>query len=150
MAFIVVICVLIAIPLIICCYLGVGIGTTCRKIPLPTVVPGLPTTTITNDVTADTNMDYSAANAPSLYSQPPSVPYPATRFPPENPCPYPLQPPGEYPLQQHAGYPAEGYPPQQYATYRHEGYPSQQYAGYRHEGYPFQQPALYPPEEYPP
>ena len=123
MAFIVVMCVLIiAILLCVCCYLGVGIGTNCCKriyTPLPTDVTGLPTTTTTTAVTTDTNMDYSAANAPSLYSQPPSVPYPAggylqqtpvADYPQENPPSYPLQPLGEYLRQQQADNDPEGYP----------------------------------------
>ena len=108
MAFIVVICVLIiAIPLCICCYLGVGIGAKCRKgiySPLTTVVTDLPTTTTTTAVAADTDMDHSASNTPS----PP--PYPATEYPQENPPPYPLELSGGYPPQQHADDPIEGYP----------------------------------------
>ena len=123
MALIIVICVLIiAIPLCICCCLGVGIGAKCRKhiyTPLSTDVSSLPTTTTTTDVTTDTNMDYSAASEPSMYSQPPAVPYPAGGYPQqtpvadyhqEKPPPYPLQSLGEYPPQQQADNPPEGYP----------------------------------------
>ena len=103
MACIVVICVLIiAIPLCICCYRGVGIGAKCRKhiyTPLSTDIPDLPTTTTTTDVTTDTNMDCSAstpsppATVPNFDSQKTS---PATVYPQENPLSYTLQLPGEH------------------------------------------------------
>ena len=123
MGFIIVICVLIiAILLCICCCLGVGIGTECCKriyTPLSADVTSSPTTTTTTDVITNTNMDYSAASAPSMYSQPPAVPYsaggysqltPVADYPQEKPPPYSMQPPGEYPPQQQAGNPPEGYP----------------------------------------
>ena len=120
MACIVVICVLlIAIPLCICCYRGVGIGAKCRKgiyTPLSTDITSLPTTTTTNTVITDTSMDYFAASAPS---PPPAVPYltggypqqtyPATDYPQEKPPPYSLQPLGEYSPQQHVDCPPEAH-----------------------------------------
>ena len=148
-ALIVVPCILIiTIPLCICCYLNVGIGAVCRKgicTLRSTVVTGLPTTTTTTDVTTDTNICHSTANAPSPHSQPPAVPYPAHGYPQqtypitgysqENPSPYPLQSPRGYPPQQFAGCPPESYPPQQYANYPYEGYPPQQ-PPYSSETYP--------------
>ena len=104
MACIVVICVLvIAIPLCICCYRGVGIGAKCRKriyTPLSNVVTDLPTTTTTTDVTTSTNMDCSSASATSPPTGVPNFDPPATEYPQENPPPYSLQSSGEHPPQQ--------------------------------------------------
>ena len=118
MACIVVICVLIiAIPLCICCYRGVGIGGKCRKriyTPLSNVITDLSTTTTTTDVTTSTNMDCSSVSATS---PPTAVPNfdpqqtsPATEYPQENPPPYSPQSSGEHPPQQQANSPPEGYP----------------------------------------
>ena len=117
---------LIAIPLCICCYLGVGICAKCRKgiyTPLSTDITSLPTTTTTNTVITDTSMDYFAASAPS---PPPAAPYladeypqqtcPATDYRQEKPPPYSLQPLEEHSPQQYAGYPPEGHPTGPYST----------------------------------
>ena len=124
MAIIVVISVLIiAIPLCICCYLGVGIGAKCRKgiyTPFSNDVTGLPTTTTTTDVTTHTSMDYTTNKTPS----PP--PYAATEYPQENAPPCPLELPGGHPPQQHACDPREGIELQP-APYPPEPYMPQQY-----------------------
>ena len=118
MACIVVICVLIiAIPLCICCYRGVGIGAKCRKriyTPFSNVITDLPTTTTTTDVTTSTNMDNSSARAPSPPTTVPSFDSqqtsPPTEYPQKNPPSYTLQSPGEYQPQQQVDHPLEHYP----------------------------------------